>query len=61
MLRTAFELALRQAEGLTLSVVELLRCELAVPDQTIVSRRAAGLPGWSRSPAGRCLEARCTS
>jgi hypothetical protein len=58
MLRAAFKLALRQAEGLMLSVVELLGCELAVPDHTTLSRR---WPGWSRSPAGRCLEARCTS
>ena len=53
MLRTAFELALRQAEGLTLSVVELLRCELALPDQTIVSRRAAGLESITCGPLPR--------
>ena len=41
MLRVAFKLALRQAEGLMLSVVELLGCEIAVPDHTTVSRRAA--------------------
>ena len=40
MLRTAFKLALRQAEGLMMSVVELLGRELAVPDHTTVSRRA---------------------
>ena len=31
MLRTVFKLPLRQAEGLMLSVVELLGCEMAVP------------------------------
>jgi len=40
MLRTVFKLPLRQAEGLMLSVVELLGCEMAVPDHTTVSRRA---------------------
>jgi len=34
MLRTAFKLALRQSEGLMMSVVELLGCELDVPDHT---------------------------
>ena len=58
MLRAAFKLALRQAEGLMLSVVELLRCELAVPDHTTVSRRAARLESITR---GFCLEGRCTS
>ena len=43
MLRAAFKLALRQAEGLMLSVVELLGRELAVPDHTTVSRQAARL------------------
>ena len=31
MLRAAFKLALRQAEGLMLSVVELLRCDSRYP------------------------------
>ena len=44
MLRTVFKLPLRQAEGLILSVVELLGCEMAVPDHTTVSRRAMTLP-----------------
>ena len=44
MLRTVFKLPLRQAEGLMLSVVELLGCEMAVPDHTTVSRRAMTLP-----------------
>ena len=49
MLRTAFKLALRQAEGLMTSVVELLGCELAVPDHTTVSRRAIKLPSIARA------------
>ena len=53
MLRAAFKLALRQAEGLMLSVVELLRCELAVPDLTTVSRRAARRESINRGPLPR--------
>ena len=53
MLRAAFKLALRQAEGLMLSVVELLGCELAVPDHTTVSRRAARLESITRGPLPR--------
>ena len=49
MLRTAFMLALRQAEGLMTSVVELLDCELAVPDHTTVSRRTIKLPSIARA------------
>ena len=49
MLRTAFTLPLRQAEGLMASVVELLGCELAVPDHTTVSRRAMKLPSIARA------------
>ena len=55
MLRAAFKLALRQAEGLMLSVVELLGCELAVPDHTTVSRRAAPLESITRGPLHRGL------
>ena len=47
MLLTAFKLALRQAEGLMCSVVELLGGELAVPDHSTVSRRAMTLPSIS--------------
>ena len=50
MLRTAFKLALRQAEGWMLSVVKLLGCELAVPDHTTVSRRAARLESITHGP-----------
>jgi hypothetical protein len=49
MLRTAFKLPLRQAEGLTTSLVELIGCELAVPDHTTVSRRAIKLPSIARA------------
>lgn len=42
-LRTAFKLALRLAEGLILSVVELLGCEFAAPITRSVSRQAARL------------------
>ena len=58
MLRAAYKLALRQAEGLMLSVVELLGYELAVPDHTTVSRRAARLESITRGPLPR---GRCTS
>jgi transposase len=44
MLRAAFKMPLRQAEGLMASVVELLGRELNVPDHSTVSRRAAVLP-----------------
>ena len=40
MLRAALKLPLRQAEGLMLSVAELLGCGLAAPDPSTVSRRA---------------------
>ena len=53
MLRAAFKLALRQAEGLMLSVVELLGGELAVPDHTTVSRGAARLESITRGPLPR--------
>jgi hypothetical protein len=56
MLRTAFKLALRQAESLMASVIEMIGCELAVPDHTTVSRRAINLPTIARAalPCGRC-------
>ena len=50
MLRAAFRLPLRQGEGLMLSVVELLGCELGVPDHSTVSRRAAKLTSIARDP-----------
>jgi transposase len=48
MLRSAFKLPLRQAEGMMASIVELLGCELAVPDHTTISRRALKLPSVAR-------------
>ncbi len=53
MLRAAFKLPLRQAEGLTVSVVQLLGRELAVPDHTTVSRRAAKLTSIEPDPLPR--------
>ena len=54
MLRAAFKLPLRQAEGLMASVVELLGAELAAPDHSTVSRRAAKRVSVSRDrlPSG---------
>src|SRR2546428_6518541 len=54
MLRAAFKLPLRQAEGLMRSVGQLLGCELRVPDHTTVSRRAIKLPciAQGRLPEG---------
>jgi hypothetical protein len=42
-LRAAFRLALRQAEGLIGSIIDLLGLDLAVPDHTTLSRRAETL------------------
>jgi hypothetical protein len=42
-LRAVFRLALRQTEGLIGSVIRLLGLDLAVPDHTTLSRRAATL------------------
>ena len=44
MLRTAFKLALRQAEGLMTSVFSLMGLTLSAPDHSTVSRRAVTLP-----------------
>ncbi len=49
MLRTAFKLALRQAEGLMASVIGLIGCELTVPDHTTASRRTIKLPSIARA------------
>jgi DDE family transposase/SOS response associated peptidase (SRAP) len=43
-LRAVFRLALRQTEGLIRSVIRLLGLDLAVPDHSTLSRRAATLP-----------------
>src|SRR3954466_11726418 len=42
-LRAVFRLGLRQTEGLVGSILRLLGLELAVPDHTTLSRRAATL------------------
>jgi transposase len=54
MRRAAFKLPLRQAEGLMLSVVEMLGIELGVPDHSTVSRRSARLESIARDslPSG---------
>ena len=50
MLRTAFKLPLRQAEGLMASVVALMGRTISVPDHSTVSRRAASLPVIASGP-----------
>ncbi|EUM16577.1 hypothetical protein L465_00391 [Enterobacter sp. BIDMC 29] len=50
MLRTAFRIPLRQAEGLMASVFCMMSLSLAVPDHTTVSRRATVLPLLPRIP-----------
>jgi hypothetical protein len=53
MLRTAFRMALRQAEGLLGSVMALMKLKLSAPDHTTLSRRAVTLPVLPREiPAG---------
>src|SRR5215204_4502709 len=44
-LRAVFRLALRQTEGLIGSILQLLGLDLAVPDHSTLSRRAATLEG----------------
>jgi hypothetical protein len=50
-LRAVFRLGLRQTEGLIGSIIHLLGLELAVPDHTTLSRRAATLPLSARPRA----------
>lgn len=55
MLRLAFQLPLRQTEGLLGSIFELLEVELRAPDHSTVSRRAMSLKSMSKGcvlPAG---------
>src|SRR5215207_10016287 len=56
MLKAVFRLALRQTEGLIGSIIRLLGLDLATPDHTTLSRRAATLnvprPRSSSSPDG---------
>ena len=51
MVRTAYRMPLRQAEGLMASVFSLMNLSLAVPDHTTVSRRAAVLPPLPHIPS----------
>jgi hypothetical protein len=44
LVRTAFKLPLRQAEGLMTSVLTLMDLTISAPDHTTVSRRAVTLP-----------------
>jgi hypothetical protein len=44
MVRTAFSLALRQAEGLMASVITLMDLTISAPDHSTISRRAVTLP-----------------
>jgi len=55
MLRAAFKLPLRQTEVLPASFMELLGCELAVPNRTTVSRRAIKLPSIVRAALPEAL------
>jgi hypothetical protein len=50
MVRTAFKLPLRQAEGLMESVLTLMDLTISAPDHTTVSRRAVTLPTIQRAP-----------
>src|ERR671919_216301 len=53
-LRAVFHLALRQTEGLIGSILQLLGLDLAVPDYSILSRRARSLelPAQPRATGG---------
>ena len=53
MMRTAFKLPLRQAEGLLASVLSLMDLTISAPDHTTVSRRATKLPVIQSTPAPR--------
>jgi Transposase DDE domain len=54
-LRAVFRLALRQTEGLIGSILRLLGLELAVPDHTTLSRRAATLEVARPRPTGEAV------
>src|SRR5215203_5287559 len=53
MLRAVFRLALRQTEGLIGSILKLLGLDLAVPDHSTLSRRAATLEVPRPCPSSR--------
>jgi len=48
----AFKLALRQTEGLMMSVLTLMGLTLSAPDHSTVSRRAVVLPVRAMSEPG---------
>ncbi len=50
MMRTAFKLPLRQAEGLLTSVLTLMSLTISAPDHTTLSRRAVTLPVIQSAP-----------
>ena len=50
MVRAAFKLPLRQAEGLMTSVLTLMHLTISAPDHTTVSRRAVKLPVIKPAP-----------
>jgi hypothetical protein len=57
LIRAAFRMPLRQAQGLMMSVFELLEVGLAVPN----SRRSTeGQPSCQAFPWGDCSQAHCT-
>jgi hypothetical protein len=51
MVRTAFKLPLRQAEGLMTSVLTLMDLTISAPDHTTISRRAVKLAVIQPDPA----------
>lgn len=54
--RTVYRLALRQAEGLIVSIFALLGVELPVPDHTTLSRRGRALLLGRTADAGRGID-----
>src|ERR1044071_2730196 len=54
-LRAVFRLALRQTEGLIGSIIRLLGLDLAIPDHSTLSRRAATLQAIPRPRSGAKL------
>jgi transposase len=50
MLGSAFQVRLRQTEGLLGSVVQLMGLSVAIPDHTTLSRRAKQRPAITRAP-----------
>ena len=59
MVRAAFKLPLRQAEGLMASVLTLMDLTISAPDHTTVSRRAVTLPVIQAALGAAWSVARC--